>query len=377
MAAPVVARAAVLMLSSDAARVVAGAVGAMVVGLATIVFLIVALLSSLVGFAGGIPSLGLLPPAGVAPGPLAARVPAEQLDMMQRVAAGSACGLPWSVLAGVASVESEFGRNLGPSSAGAYGYGQFMPGTWAAYGGGVPWRTTDPAQLALLPSERFDSSNYHHALPAMSAYLCAMVAAYGTTMSPQEALKRALFYYNHALAVPYDPEDGYVSRVLGFAVRAGAGAGGPVAGRPVGGHPWSIAFGFQQAYGAAQFSAAVPIHRGVDLVIPGASANGRGRPFLAFYPGVVAAITRDPFGGHGIVVWDAFNGLYHRYFHSDTVLVSAGQPVDTTTAIGILGASGTEGFPHVHYEVSRAIHGDPVCCLVDPRPFLRGEVPLP
>ena len=46
--------------------------------------------------------------------------------------------------------------------------------------------------------------------------------------------------------------------------------------------------------------------------------------------------------------------------------------MDTATPIGVLGATGTEGFPHVHYEVARNINGDPVCCLIDPRPFSRG-----
>jgi hypothetical protein len=46
----------------------------------------------------------------------------------------------------------------------------------------------------------------------------------------------------------------------------------------VGGNNWNIAFGFNQPYGAAQFNSAIPNHRGVDLVIPGAPNNGRGAP---------------------------------------------------------------------------------------------------
>jgi hypothetical protein len=88
-------------------------------------------------------------------------------------------------------VESSFGANLGPSSAGAYGYGQFMPGTWPNYGGGVPWRTSDPTQLALPPAERFDSSNFHHALPAIARYLCTMIASFSTSLSAEQALKHA------------------------------------------------------------------------------------------------------------------------------------------------------------------------------------------
>src|SRR4051812_504177 len=39
-----------------------------------------------------------------------------------------------AILAGLTKVESDFGRNLGPSSAGAVGWTQFMPGTWARFG---------------------------------------------------------------------------------------------------------------------------------------------------------------------------------------------------------------------------------------------------
>jgi murein DD-endopeptidase MepM/ murein hydrolase activator NlpD len=377
MAAVTVARVGVALLSSDARRLVLAATGAVFLGCATIVFIIITLLKSLLGFGASAPSMGLLPAVAGSPGPLASSIPPDQLMFMQQVAAASACRLPWSVLAGVASVESDFGSNLGPSSAGAYGYGQFEPATWAAYAPtGVPLRTRDPQQVLLPAAERADSSNFHFALPAMARYLCAMVASFGVTLPATEALKHALFYYNHALRVPYDPNDAYVSNVLGFALRAGAGVGGGVPGQ-VGGHAWTIAFGFKQAYGAAQFNSNIPIHRGIDLVVTGAPNNGRGLTYLAFYPGVVVALTRDPFGGNGIILWDAKNQLYHRYFHSDAVLVSVGQHVDTATPIGVVGATGTEGFPHLHYEVARNINGDPVCCLIDPRPFLRGEVPVP
>jgi len=276
MAAMTVARVGVALLSSDARRFVVAAIGALFLGSVTIVFTIITLLKSLLGFAGSTPSMGLLPAPGGRPGPLASSIPPDQLAFMEQVASASACGLPWSVLAGVASVESDFGTNLGPSSAGAYGYGQFEPGTWAGYGpSGVALRTNDRQQLLLPASERADSSNFHFALPAMARYLCAMVAAFGVALPPDEALKRALFYYNHALSVSYDPNDAYVNSVLGFALRAGTGVGGVVPGQ-VGGHAWTIAFGFKQPYGAAQFSSDVPIHRGTDLIVTGAPNNGRG-----------------------------------------------------------------------------------------------------
>ncbi len=39
-----------------------------------------------------------------------------------------------SILAAINEIETGFGQNLGPSSAGALGWMQFMPSTWAAYG---------------------------------------------------------------------------------------------------------------------------------------------------------------------------------------------------------------------------------------------------
>src|SRR5205823_1428721 len=39
-----------------------------------------------------------------------------------------------AILAGINAGETAFGTNLGPSSAGAEGWMQFMPETWATYG---------------------------------------------------------------------------------------------------------------------------------------------------------------------------------------------------------------------------------------------------
>ncbi len=126
----------------------------------------------------------------MAPGqPIAAAqpgdIPPAQFAVMQQAAA--TCGLPWQVLAGVAKVESDFGRNMATSSAGAIGYAQFLPSSWAAFGqGGNPY-------------------DYRDAIPAMARYLCAHGGS--------QDLRRALFAYNHA--------DWYVDQVLAVAVRYG------------------------------------------------------------------------------------------------------------------------------------------------------------
>jgi murein DD-endopeptidase MepM/ murein hydrolase activator NlpD len=49
-------------------------------------------------------------------------------------AAGTAYGIPWQVLAAINEVETDYGRDLSVSSAGAEGWMQFLPSEWAQYG---------------------------------------------------------------------------------------------------------------------------------------------------------------------------------------------------------------------------------------------------
>jgi murein DD-endopeptidase MepM/ murein hydrolase activator NlpD len=111
--------------------------------------------------------------------------------------AGAAYGIPWQVLAAINKIESNFGRNMGPSSAGAVGWMQFMPSTWLrwgtdANGDGVadPWAPED----AIFSAARY------------------LAAAGGRT-----DLYRGVFAYNHA--------DWYVRDVLELAALYGNGGG--------------------------------------------------------------------------------------------------------------------------------------------------------
>ena len=79
-------------------------------------------------------------------------------------------GVDWSYLASINFVESDFGRVLGPSSAGAEGPMQFLPATWASYGQGG------------------DINNPHDAIVAAARYL----VHYG---APGD-MRRAIFHYN-------------------------------------------------------------------------------------------------------------------------------------------------------------------------------------
>ncbi len=96
-----------------------------------------------------------------------------------------------SVLAAINAIESDFGRNLGPSSAGAYGWMQFMPATWAAYG------------IDADGDGRRDPADPDDAIHGAARYLHASGA-------PGDWY-RAVFSYNHA--------DWYVQEVLDLADR--------------------------------------------------------------------------------------------------------------------------------------------------------------
>src|SRR6185437_11031592 len=93
------------------------------------------------------------------------------------------------VLASINKIESNFGRNMGPSSAGAIGWMQFMPSTWERWGvdadgDGIanPWSPED-------------------GIAAAARYLAAS--------GGQSDISRAVFSYNHA--------DWYVQEVLDLA----------------------------------------------------------------------------------------------------------------------------------------------------------------
>ena len=60
------------------------------------------------------------------------RVPPFLLSIYQ--AAGIEYGVRWEVLAAINEIETDYGRNLNVSSAGALGWMQFMPATWKMYG---------------------------------------------------------------------------------------------------------------------------------------------------------------------------------------------------------------------------------------------------
>jgi hypothetical protein len=92
----------------------------------------------------------------------------------------------WEVLAAINEIETDYGRNLNVSSAGALGWMQFMPATWKAYG------------VDANGDKKKDPYNPVDAIFAAARYLKAAGA--------DDDLRKAIFAYNHA--------DWYVDSVL-------------------------------------------------------------------------------------------------------------------------------------------------------------------
>jgi hypothetical protein len=86
--------------------------------------------------------------------------------------------IPWPILAAINSVETNYGRDLAVSPAGAVGWMQFMPSTWQQYG------------VAVGHSGAPNPFNPTDAIFAAARYLVANGGA--------KHLRRAIFAYNHA-----------------------------------------------------------------------------------------------------------------------------------------------------------------------------------
>src|SRR3954449_353767 len=99
---------------------------------------------------------------------------------------GTEYGIPWQVLASINKIETAFGTNLNVSSAGAEGWMQFIPSTWAAYG------------VDANNDGRKDPYNPVDAICAAARYLRAA--------GGDKDIRTSIFSYNHA--------DWYVDEVL-------------------------------------------------------------------------------------------------------------------------------------------------------------------
>ncbi len=245
----------------------------------------------------GLPSPDLIPPVTGVPNVLidSLRVPPFLLPIYQ--AAGVEYGIRWEVLAAINEIETDYGRNLSVSTAGAVGWMQFMPGTWETYG------------VDANNDGRKDPYNPVDAIFAAARYL---KAAGGDTN-----LQTAIFAYNHA--------QWYVDDVLARAGKlaalpsdvVGALTGLTMGRFPVSG-PTSYANGFDAKTTAATAdNASVAIastagRRSIDVYARDGSAA------IAVQDGRVVRIGSTKRLGRFVSLRDVYGNTY-TYGHLDSV----------------------------------------------------------
>ena len=310
--------------------------------------------------------------------------------------AGAEYGVPWQVLAAINEVESNFGRNMGPSSAGAIGWMQFMPSTWMrwgvdANGDGIadPWNAADAIYSAARYLDAAGASTdlpraifaYNHAGWYVNEILSVanLYEANGSTAFSLDRMQQNLDAARHAVARAaarlqrlraHEAKLGLLSDRLAFepsvAKAAAALAGAqqalstaqqssapasfaPAASTLLAGPSFSSGYAFPVGGGPSVVSAAHTHHDypAVDIAAP------LGSPVYALENGVVQrAWTDDPTCGIGMTIVGA-DGQTWTYCHM-AVLDSAVVPGATLAAgqqVGLVGATGDASGPHLHLQL--------------------------
>ncbi|WP_329959222.1 bifunctional lytic transglycosylase/C40 family peptidase [Priestia aryabhattai] len=145
------------------------------------------------------------------------QIPKEYIPIYK--AAGEKYNIPWTLIAAIHRVETNFGQDLNTSSVGAIGHTQFMVKTWVGWsfpGGTRLGDASIPKKTLMSPAAiskyggfgvdgdgdgKADPYNVTDAMYSTANYLAANGGASGN-------YQKAVFAYNHA--------SWYVSRVMGF-----------------------------------------------------------------------------------------------------------------------------------------------------------------
>jgi hypothetical protein len=240
------------------------------------------------------------------------RVPPFLLPIYQ--AAGIEYGIRWEILAAINEIETDYGRNLNVSSAGALGWMQFMPPTWAAYG------------VDANKDGRKDPYNPVDAIFAAARYLKA--ANY------ENDVRAAIWAYNHA--------DWYVDSVL-LRARLIAGVPADLIGSLTG-----LTEGRFPVYARARYADDIAERELIKRVREGENAanviesdEGRrsidifakeGAPVVAVNDGVIKELGRSKKLGRYVTLQDVYG---NRYTYAHLGEVSKYYPVPKADADAI------------------------------------------
>jgi hypothetical protein len=203
------------------------------------------------------------------------RIPPFLLPIFQ--AAGTAYGLPWQILAAINEIETDYGRDLSVSSAGAEGWMQFLPESWAQYG--------------------VDANGDGYRDPYNPADAIFAAARYLRAAGGERNIRAAVYSYNHSQA--------YVESVI---LRA----------QLLGGTPPELLgaiTGLTEArfpvHAAAHFSDGFVAAPGGSRQLVGTTIYAQpGAPVIAVQDGQIVQIGRSAALGRFIVLRDAFGNTY-------------------------------------------------------------------
>ena len=239
------------------------------------------------------------------------RIPPFLLPIYQ--AAGTEYGIPWQVLAAINEIETDYGRNLSVSSAGALGWMQFMPASWATYG------------VDANGDGKKDPFNPVDAIFAAGRYLRAA--------GGDKDINQAIFAYNHA--------DWYVQSVLLRAKLIGgmpADLVGSLTGLTEGHFPVAARATYAQSLDPR--AASTP-RTGNAAVNVGGDArrhsidifSSAGAPAVAVNDGVIRKVGHSKALGNYVVLEDVYGNTY-TYAHLGRVAGSypAPKPVQPTAS---------------------------------------------
>lgn len=301
-------------------------------------------------------------------------VPAQWAGLVAQASAES--GLPTSVLAAQLDVESAWNPRA-VSPAGAQGLAQFMPGTWATWGGDFDG---DGDASAFDPED---------AIIAQGRFMGRLFAEASGGSIAGDPIDLALAGYNagwgavrSAQGIPPFPEtQEYVRRVrlLASTTYAPSGSLGelPMPASPDGAiwpidHPHPITNGFGDRPRGIRYQ--LGFHTGIDLNSGAAAADDYGATVRAARAGAVVSSGAGGSLGLEIVVRHP-DGYFSSYGHLSASLVTPGQLVSTGQPIGAVGCSGMSScVPHLHFEVrvqprwAAGVHVNPQLWLGLPPP---------
>jgi murein DD-endopeptidase MepM/ murein hydrolase activator NlpD len=239
-------------------------------------------------------------------------------------AAGRHYHIPWQILAAINAIETDYGRNVSTSSAGAVGFMQFEPATFMQYGVAADGRSTP------------NPYNARDAIFSAARYLAAN--------GGRRHLRKAIFAYNHALW--------YVDAVLWRAQ--------VISDRALtlknhhSGYALPLDAGYMRTLGRTD--------DGVDI-----EDAPDGAAVYSITPGVVTAVAADPsgFGPNYPVVTvtgGPLKGQSIYYGHVAASLVHAGDKILAGEPIAVMGHTGDAAYlGHGHIEIGFSDgSGDPL-----------------